>query len=134
MPEKIIRTRGNGGDEMKDFFEQSTKKMQKTWSQWEQMVSEFPWMNKSDGCFLRWNPGVATMRFTFDMNMRAWKTFMEQNEAAFFKMLKEAPFHNDLTEAQMRSAWESMKKAYDTYQEIVDAQFQKMEEVAKKEA
>jgi len=119
---------------MKDFFEQSTKRMEETWGLWQRMVSELPWMDQSDSNFLRWKEWFPTMRLTFDMNMRAWKTFMEQNETTFFRMLKEAPFHNEMSESQFRASWDAMKKACESYNEMVDTQFQKMEEMLKKEA
>lgn len=119
---------------MKDIIEQSAKAMQKTWSQWEQMVSEFPWMEKSGDSFLRWNNGISAMRLTFETNMNAWKTFMEHNEASFFKMLNDSPFHTETAESQLRNSWDSMKKASETFREIADTQFEKMEELFKKEA
>jgi hypothetical protein len=119
---------------MKECIEQSTKRMQETWSQWEQMVYELPWMDKSEASLLRWSPGISAMRTTFDTNMRTWKTFVEHSECTFFKMLEQFPFHNGMTESAFRRAWDSMKQAHESYREIVETQFQKMEGLLKKEA
>jgi hypothetical protein len=112
---------------MKDLFEESTKSMQKTWSQWEKMVSEFPYPDKPNAFFMQWNPGVAAVRSTFDINMKAWKTFIDHNETTFFKVLEITPFRNEMAETQLRTAWDSVKKAIDSYQQIMEAQFEKME-------
>lgn len=119
---------------MNDLFELSARNMQKTMDQWEKMMTGFPCLNGLDAPLLKWNPGLTAMRSTFEINMRAWKTFIEHNETTFFRVLDITPFRNQAAESQLRASWDSVKKAMNTYQEIVEAQFQKMEELTKKDS
>lgn len=119
---------------MNDLFEQSTKSLQQTWNQWEKIVTQFPYLDAPETSLASWNPGLTVMRSTFDINMRAWKTFIEHNETTFFRVLEITPFRHEAAEAQLRTAWDSVKKAMDTYQEIMETQFQKMTELTKRNA
>ena len=112
---------------MKELFEQTTKMMEKSWNLWQKMVEDSPLMKKPEVTFWgKWSPWVATMRSTYEINMSAWKTFVENSEQTFFKMFKESPFYNESLETQMRGIWDGLKKAQELQQEAVKEQLTKM--------
>lgn len=115
---------------MRELFEQTTKMMEKSWNLWQQMVEDSPLMKKPEVTFWgKWSPWIATMRSTYEVNMNAWKTFVENSEQTFFKMFKESPLYNESLETQMRGIWDGLKKAQDVQQEAVKEQLSKMEDL-----
>ena len=117
---------------MKDLFEQATKSMEKTWDQWQKMVAKAPlWQEPEALSLSKWSSWIATTRSTYDVNMSVWKTFVEQSEETFFKMFKQSPLWNEQLESQMRDVWNGMKKAQETQHELINDQWEKMENLLK---
>ncbi len=117
---------------MKEVFEQWQAGMEKTWSSWQQMMKDVPWMQKPEMPFTgKWSAWISTLRSTYEVNLSWWQTFMDQGEEIFFKMFKESPMYSSQLEEQMREFWQLIKKSQTGFQETVKDQFQKMETLLK---
>lgn len=118
---------------MKELFEQANKTMEQTWDMWRQMVANAPaWQQPETDFMDKWSAWVETARSTYEVNMSTWKVFLEQSEQSFFEMFKKSPMYNEAMEAQLREAWDGLKKAQEQQEEMVKAQLQRMEDMLKK--
>lgn len=119
---------------MVEVMDQWTKMMEKMWSPWQRMMTDFSWPMKPEmPLHGKWSPWFAAMRSSYEINLSWWQTFMEQSEEMFFKMFKESPAHSQAVEQQLREFWEVMAKAQKTQTDIVKDQLQRMENLLKEQ-
>jgi hypothetical protein len=117
---------------MKDVFEQWSGTMEKMWEPWQQMMKDTPLMQKAEIPFSgNWSALLSAMRSTFDVNAAWWQTLVDHGEGLFFKMYKESPVYNQAVEQQIRDSWDQIRKAQATQQELIKAQFAKIESMLK---
>jgi len=117
---------------MKELLDQTTRTMKQTWELWQQMLVRTPWL-EGPGTLSRnqWNSWLATMRATYEMNTGLWKSFLDQGEENFFKYFKQSPLWNESAEAQMRDVWSGLKKAQESQLDMLNSQWQRMEDLIK---
>jgi hypothetical protein len=118
-----------------EFFEQQMKMMEKTLSAWHDMLAEPPWLKKQ-GMPLgeSWRAWLAGLRSVSEVGTGAWKTFVDQGEEAFFKMLKESRNYSQSVESQLKENWEALKKAQKAQKDATEEFLQKLESlIVKKE-
>ncbi len=114
------------------MMDQWTKMMEKMWTPWSQMMTDFSWMNKADNPFQgKLSTWFAAMRSGYEINVSWWQTFIEQSEEMFFKTFKDSPLYSSSVEQQMREMYEVVKKAQTNQQEIIKEQLSKMENLMK---
>lgn len=117
---------------MQDAMDQWTKMMEKMWSPWKSMMTDFPWPVKPDMNFQgKWSNWFGALRSGYEMNVTWWRTFLDQSEQMFFKAFKDSPLRTDALEQQMRDLWASAKKAQHAQQDTVKEQMLKMENLMK---
>jgi hypothetical protein len=113
---------------MFDAFAQPIKMMERTTAMWQDMVSSSPWFKKQDCSFAEmWNPWLASVRSTNDLNTSASRILLEHSEEVFFKMLKESKLYSQVVESQIRENWEAVKKTQNAQREAIEGFLGKIE-------
>ncbi len=117
---------------MKELFEQMTRTMEKTWDQWQQLVSKAPMWQEPEALKLgKWSSWIATTRSAYEVNLSLWRNFIDQSEKSFFKLFKQSPIWTETLDAQIREVWDGIKKAQETQFQLVMNQWKKMEDLLK---
>ena len=115
---------------MKELFDQMTKNMEKSWDQWQNLVSKAPWWQEPEALSMaKWSSWIATTRSTYEVNMSVWKSFVEQSERNFFKMFKKSPVWTENLEAQIRQLWDGLKQAQETQHDLMLKHWKKIEDL-----
>ncbi len=115
---------------MEEWYNQTTKMMEKMWAPWKDMVSDAPWLQKPEASLMgKWGPWIATMRSTYEVNVNLWKTLLDHGEETFFKLFKESPVYSEAMEKQIREVWQELKKAQNSQEEMTKELLEKMEKL-----